>query len=232
MMSMEMLRPIAGLIPRLFPGVIHYVGLWLVGAVIVLDQLTKWLIVDSFQLYQRISVVPFFDLVRLHNTGAAFSLFADASGWQRWFFTGLATIISGVILWWQWHLPRERHRVLSLGLALVLAGAIGNVIDRMVYGHVIDFLLIYIGEYAWPAFNVADSAITVGVTFVIWDHLFLEKKRGGRRAADLEGKDRALYRSLGIADPRSSYLLMSSSAFFVDVPCSNRLYSALLSGRQ
>jgi signal peptidase II len=164
--------------------------LWLVGAVIVLDQLTKWLIVDSFQLYQRISIFPFFDLVRLHNTGAAFSLFADGSGWQRWFFTGLATIISGVILWWQWHLPRERHRLLSLGLALVLAGAIGNVIDRMVYGHVIDFLLIYVGEYAWPAFNVADSAITVGVTFVIWDHLFLEKKRGGRRAADLEGKDR------------------------------------------
>jgi len=161
--------------------------LWLVAFILILDQVTKWLIVDNFQLYQRINMLPFFDLVRLHNTGAAFSLFSEASGWQRWFFTGLATVISVVILWWQWNLPRERHRLLSLGLALVLAGAVGNVIDRMMYGHVVDFLLFYIGPYAWPAFNVADSAICVGVACVLYDHLVLEKKRGGRRAADREG---------------------------------------------
>jgi signal peptidase II len=164
--------------------------LWLVAFVLLLDQATKLLVVDNFQLYQRINMLPFFDLVRLHNTGAAFSLFAEASGWQRWFFTGLAAVISVVILWWQWNLPRERHRLLSLGLALVLAGALGNVIDRMLYGYVIDFLLFYIGPYAWPAFNVADSAICVGVTFVLYDHLFLEKKRGGRRADDRDVQNR------------------------------------------
>ncbi len=164
--------------------------LWLVAAVIVLDQVTKWLIIDNFQLYQRLNVLPFFDLVRLHNTGAAFSLFAEASGWQRWFFTGLAFVVSGIILWWQWNLPNEKHRILSLGLALVLAGALGNVIDRLMFGYVIDFLLFYIGPYSWPAFNVADSAICVGVGFVLYDHLFLEKKRGGRRAADREGQNR------------------------------------------
>jgi signal peptidase II len=164
--------------------------LWLVAFLLLVDQATKWLVVDNFQLYQRSNMLPFFDLVRLHNTGAAFSLFAEASGWQRWFFTGLAGVISIVILWWQWNLPRERHRLLSLGLALVLAGALGNVIDRVMYGYVIDFLLFYIGPYAWPAFNVADSAICVGVSCVLYDHLFLEKKRGGRRAADREGQNR------------------------------------------
>ncbi|MDG1462509.1 MAG: signal peptidase II [Gammaproteobacteria bacterium] len=164
--------------------------LWLVGAVIVLDQLTKWMVVDAFELNQRINMAPFFDLVRLHNTGAAFSLFAEASGWQRWFFTALAFIVSVVIIWWQWHLPKDQHRILSLGLALILAGALGNVIDRMIYGYVIDFLLFYIGDYSWPAFNVADSAIFVGVVLVMWDHLILEKKRGGRRAADGDRRDR------------------------------------------
>ncbi len=177
--------------------------LWLVAVVILLDQITKWMVIDSFELYQRVNMTPFFDLVRLHNTGAAFSLFAEASGWQRWFFTALAFTVSVVILWWQWNLPKERHRILSLGLALVLAGALGNVIDRMVYGYVIDFLLFYVGEYSWPAFNVADSAITVGVVLVMWDHLILEKKRGGRRSSD-RGDDRRSGDRTGSAEDRRS----------------------------
>jgi len=164
--------------------------LWLVGILILADQITKLMIVDSFELYQRMNIWPFFDLVRLHNTGAAFSLFAEAGGWQRWFFTILAFVVSVVILWWQWTLPKARHRVLSLGLALVLAGALGNVIDRVMYGYVVDFLLFYVGEYSFPAFNVADSAISCGVVLVMYDHLFLEKRRGGRRASDNEARNR------------------------------------------
>jgi signal peptidase II len=170
--------------------------LLLVGVIVFCDQITKLVVIDSFQLYQRVNITPFFDLVRLHNTGAAFSLFAEASGWQRWLFTILAFVISIIILWWQWTLPKNGCRILALGLALVLAGAIGNVIDRMLYGYVVDFLLFYIGNYSWPAFNVADSSITVGAGFVIWDHLFLEKKRGGRRSADTERRDRRASDSL------------------------------------
>jgi len=158
--------------------------LWLTAALLVADQLTKIYVINTFELYQRINVLPVFDFVRLHNTGAAFSMFADAGGWQRWFFTALAFVVSGVILWWQWNMPRKNHQILATGLALVLAGALGNVIDRMMYGYVVDFLLFYVGEWSFPAFNVADSAITCGVILILYDNLILESKRGGRRASD------------------------------------------------
>jgi len=158
--------------------------LWLTGALVLADQITKIIVINTFDLYQRINMLPVFDFVRLHNTGAAFSMFADSGGWQRWFFTVLALGVSGVILWWQWNMPKQNHRILAIGLALVLAGALGNVIDRILYGYVVDFLLFYVGEWSWPAFNVADSAIFCGVVLILYDNLVLESKRGGRRAGD------------------------------------------------
>jgi len=146
-------------------------------AVVIVDQITKREVVDNLFEFQRINLMPLLDLVRYHNTGAAFSLFADASGWQHWLFTTIAFAVSGGIIWYQWSLPVRGCRTLATGLALVLGGAIGNVIDRLMFGYVVDFILIYYQEWSWPAFNVADSAITVGVTFIIIDSLFFERNR-------------------------------------------------------
>jgi signal peptidase II len=144
------------------------VWLWLAALVLLLDQATKLAVVDRLIAY--VDVIPltgFFNLVHVHNKGAAFSLFADQPGWQRGFFIGVALIASGVIL----YLMRKTQgrRTFSIALALILGGAIGNVIDRILYGHVIDFLDVYVGTWHWPAFNVADSAISVGAVMLIWD---------------------------------------------------------------
>jgi signal peptidase II len=152
---------------------------WLILSIgiVIADQITKWMVVDNLFEFQRINLMPLLDLVRYHNTGAAFSLFADADGWQHWLFTTIAFAVSGGIIWYQWSLPARGCRALATGLALVLGGAIGNVIDRLMFGHVVDFILIYYQEWSWPAFNVADSAITVGVTLIIIDSLFFERNR-------------------------------------------------------
>jgi signal peptidase II len=138
-------------------------------AVIVADHLTKWWISSTLDFQQVLPVLPFFSLVRVHNSGAAFSFLADASGWQRWFFIAvgiLATVIIVRLLRNHGHDSR-----LAFPLALVLGGALGNVIDRVVLGHVVDFLYFHYRSFAWPAFNVADSAITVGAVLLIWDSL-------------------------------------------------------------
>lgn len=157
-------------------------ALWLIvsACVVVADQATKILVIEHMTLYQRIPLIPILDLVRLHNTGAAFSFLADASGWQKWLFSGVAAVVSVAIVWWLLTLPRPGRRVLALGLALVLGGAIGNVIDRTLYGYVVDFILFHYQAWSYPAFNVADSAITVGVILILFDGLILER----RRAAD------------------------------------------------
>jgi signal peptidase II len=162
--------------------------IWLALALVVavLDQMTKLMVVDNLMLYQRIPVLPFFDFVLLHNTGAAFSFLADAPGWQNWLFTGVAAIVSIGITWWLVTLPRTGRKVLALGLALVLGGAIGNVIDRVTYGYVIDFLLFYYRDWSYPAFNIADSAITCGVVLILFDGVFLEKRRHSAAVADKE----------------------------------------------
>jgi len=152
-------------------------------AVIAIDQYTKRLITGSFALFDRLPVVPYFDLVRLHNTGAAFSFLANASGWQNWFFTGVAFAVSAVILWWFFRQPPDRV-VVPLGLTLVLGGAIGNLIDRLQHGYVVDFFLFYYGRWSFPAFNVADAAITVGVGLLLIDGFFLEGKRQDQAGAD------------------------------------------------
>ncbi len=142
--------------------------LWLSVLILALDQASKLLVQTHLAPYRDIVVLtPFFNLVHVHNTGAAFSLFAEQPGWQRYFFLGVAGVASGVILWL---LARTQGRTLfCLALALILGGALGNVIDRLAYGHVIDFLDLHAAGWHWPAFNVADAAITVGAGLLIWD---------------------------------------------------------------
>ena len=133
---------------------------------LVLDQVSKWAIDSSMQLYQSIPLVPYFNLTYLRNTGAAFSFLSEAGGWQRWFFAGLAIVISAVIGVWLARL-KEHETELAVALSLVLGGAIGNLIDRLAYGYVIDFLDVYYQTWHWPAFNIADSAITLGVILML-----------------------------------------------------------------
>ena len=146
--------------------------------VVVLDQATKSMILRWVDLYDRIPINSFINITHQRNTGAAFSFLADASGWQRWFFIVLATLVSGYILWWLWKIRTESQVILSAGLSLVLGGAIGNVIDRIMLGSVVDFIQVFIGSWPFPSFNIADAAITVGAAFLIIDALFLSGRDG------------------------------------------------------
>ena len=150
--------------------------LWLSLVVIVLDQATKFLVTRFLALYERVEVLPVLDFTLLHNTGAAFSMLAGASGWQRWFFIGLACVVSVVLVVWIWRTPRG-EKLLPLALSLILGGAIGNVIDRIWHGYVVDFIHAHWGEAYFPAFNIADSAITIGAALLILD-AFREKGTG------------------------------------------------------
>ena len=142
--------------------------LWLSLAIIIADQISKTLMVNWLDLYERVAVLPFFNLTLAHNTGAAFSFLAGAGGWQRWFFVLLAVVISAVLVIWMKRLAASA-RLEAVSLALIIGGAIGNVIDRLIYGYVIDFLDVYVGSYHWPAFNIADSAICIGAVLLIID---------------------------------------------------------------
>jgi len=155
--------------------------LWIALVVIVLDQWTKYLITDTYELYGGITLLPTLDIIRLHNEGAAFSFLSRAAGWQRWLFTGLGLVVSAAILVWLRRLPSEGRNLLAAGLSLVLGGALGNVIDRVLWGHVIDFIRVHYDPWSFdfPAFNVADSAITVGACLLILENL-LELGRGHR----------------------------------------------------
>jgi len=153
------------------------IWLWLgiALAVILLDQLTKTLISRAFDLNDSRTLTSFFNLVRAHNTGAAFSFLAGADGWQRWFFIGLGAVAAVFIVW-----LLARHggqRLFGWALALILGGALGNVIDRVLHGHVVDFLQFHWGGAYFPSFNVADSAITIGAVLLILDEL-LRVRRG------------------------------------------------------
>jgi len=123
--------------------------------------------VSWLSLYETVAVIPYFNLTMAHNTGAAFSFLAGAGGWQRWFFIGLATAISiGLFIWLN---KLAKTKLEATSISLILGGAIGNVIDRIYFGYVIDFLDVYYGTYHWPAFNIADSAIVVGAALLIID---------------------------------------------------------------
>jgi len=142
--------------------------LWLTLLCLVLDQVTKHWVAGSMELYQSITVFPFFNITYVHNLGAAFSFLADQGGWQRWFFTVIAAVASVLFVYWLAKTPKD-NRNLGIAFALLLSGALGNLIDRMLLGYVIDFLDFYVGSYHWPAFNVADSAIFIGAALMILD---------------------------------------------------------------
>ena len=156
--------------------------------VVVADQVTKWAIIEWVALYEKIPLNNFINLTHQRNTGAAFSFLAEAGGWQRWFFVVLAVVVSFVIAVWLWRIRGERQAVLAAGLALVLGGAIGNLIDRIALGYVTDFIQVWFGSWAFPSFNVADAGISVGAAFLIIDALFFsgrEEKTTGDSDPDL-----------------------------------------------
>ena len=148
--------------------------LWIALLGLVLDQYTKYLVLQHFELYQSVQITGFFNLTYVRNYGAAFSFLHDAGGWQRYFFTAIAFVVSAVILWWLKQSPREQV-LLPVGFCFILGGAIGNVIDRLVHGYVVDFLDFYYQSYHWPAFNIADSVIFIGPALLIID-LFVNKE--------------------------------------------------------
>jgi signal peptidase II len=150
--------------------------LWLAALALVLDQASKLLVDNTMQLYQSIELLPFFKLTYVHNTGAAFSFLSQAGGWQRWFFAGLAIMISIIITIWISRLQKH-ETLLAIALSLILGGAIGNLIDRLAYGYVIDFLDVYYQTWHWPAFNIADSAITLGVGLMLLESLGVGKAK-------------------------------------------------------
>ena len=142
--------------------------LFITSLVIVFDQVSKWLMVSWLSLYETVVVMPYFNLTMAHNEGAAFSFLSQAGGWQRWLFIGLALVISVVLLVWLAKL-KQTEKLEAISLSLILGGAIGNVIDRISYGYVIDFIDLYIGHNHWPVFNIADSAICIGAILLVAD---------------------------------------------------------------
>jgi signal peptidase II len=154
--------------------------LMLAAVVVVLDQITKYIIIDKLALHQMIEVTPFFNIVHVRNTGAAFSMLAGAGGWQRYFFIAVAVVASVWVIWLLRQHPREKLFCLALGL--ILGGAIGNLIDRVMYGNVVDFIQVHYAGWYFPAFNVADAAITVGAGLMIWDGFFTRREPPGETA--------------------------------------------------
>jgi signal peptidase II len=148
-------------------GMLPWLGLALI--ILIADQFTKVLILGYYKLGDSTYVAPFFNIVRAHNTGAAFSFLAGASGWQRWLFTGIAVAATVLIVWM---LSRHSHQKLfAFALACILGGAIGNLVDRLLHGYVVDFLQFHAGGWYFPAFNVADAGITIGAVCLILDEL-------------------------------------------------------------
>lgn len=145
--------------------------LWIAVVVIAVDQLTKLWIERTMMLGDSFAVLPVLDIVRAHNSGAAFSFLAQAGGWQRWAFSILAVGVSIGLVYWLRGIARATHGLLAVGLALILGGAIGNVIDRIEHGFVVDFIYAHWGLHYFPAFNVADSAISIGAALVVLDAL-------------------------------------------------------------
>jgi len=147
---------------------------WLLMSVviIVLDLWTKGLATESLTLYRPVELTPWLNMTLAHNYGAAFSFLSDAGGWQRWLFTGLAAVVTLVLIVWLLRLP-AREKLTAAALGLIIGGAVGNLIDRVINGYVVDFIDVYYKTWHWPAFNLADSAITGGVILLLLDGLFL-----------------------------------------------------------
>lgn len=142
--------------------------LWVSVVVLILDQCTKLLADAMLSMHQSVMLLPFLALRKAYNYGAAFSFLGDASGWQRWFFIVLALVVIAILVTWLRRLPADNTGA-RMALVLILGGAAGNVIDRLVYGYVIDFIDVFYGSWHWPTFNIADSAISVGVFLLLVD---------------------------------------------------------------
>ncbi len=156
--------------------------LWCSVLIVVLDQASKLAAEHWLLPWQAVPVLPSFNLTLMYNSGAAFSFLAGAGGWQRWFFIVLASAISVALTVWLARLPSDQRRQ-ALALALILGGAVGNLIDRVLYGHVIDFIQLYYQGWYWPTFNIADSAITVGAALLVIDSLLdMRRQRAPDRA--------------------------------------------------
>jgi len=152
---------------------------WISVAILIVaaDQATKWAIIEWVSLYDKVPINSFLNLTHQQNRGAAFSFLADQSGWQRWFFVVLSSVVSAIIIVWLWRIRKDGPLVLVAGLSLVLGGAIGNLIDRAMLGYVTDFIQVWFGDWPFPSFNVADSAITVGAALLIIDALFISGRQ-------------------------------------------------------
>jgi signal peptidase II len=156
--------------------------LWLSLIMILLDQASKWLVLGALTPYQVVELMPNVNLTLMFNRGAAFSLLADAGGWQRWLFAGFALLVTLALAIWLLRLERG-ERLLALGLSLIIGGAIGNLIDRVVFGHVVDFIQVYLPFIPlalfnpWPSFNIADSAISIGVAVLLVETFRTERRR-------------------------------------------------------
>ena len=140
--------------------------LWLSLFIVAADQASKQLAESAIQLYERVALLPHLNLTLIYNRGAAFSFLSEQSGWQRWFLSVLAAVVTLVLVIWLKQLDRT-SRWTAMSLSLIIGGAVGNLIDRLLFGHVIDFIDLYYGQWHWPAFNVADSAISIGVVLML-----------------------------------------------------------------
>jgi signal peptidase II len=163
------------------PGRGRLIWLWATLAAIGLDQWSKHAIEQHLPMSGIYPIVPVLEFTRLHNPGAAFSFLADASGWQRWFFTGLACVVSAALVLWLARLERHAN-VVAAAIALIIAGALGNVIDRVRFGYVVDFIQVHWHAAYFPASNVADSAITVGAALLLIDAFFSGRQPGSTAA--------------------------------------------------
>lgn len=151
--------------------------LWLSAFIVVADQLSKAVIVLNFALFDRIQLLPVFAITRVHNTGAAFSFLSSAGGWQRWFFVCIAVLVTALVCVWLRRMPRQGQGWLAASLALIVGGAIGNVIDRLFRGYVVDFLSVHWDRWYFPAFNFADAAITVGAVILLIESFYEGRRK-------------------------------------------------------
>ncbi|MCW8924703.1 MAG: signal peptidase II, partial [Xanthomonadales bacterium] len=158
------------------PGKQVFAWLLLSAVVVALDLWTKSLASESLTLYRPVELTSWLNMTLAHNYGAAFSFLSNAGGWQRWMFTGLALVVTLVLFVWLIRLP-AREKLTGAALGLVIGGAIGNVADRIRHGYVVDFIDVYYRDWHWPAFNVADSAITCGVILLLIDGLILSASK-------------------------------------------------------
>jgi signal peptidase II len=175
----ELQSPPASFIPhKLMP----FVWLSISALIIFLDLWTKQIATDNLTLYRPVEITSWLNMMLAHNYGAAFSFLSQAGGWQRWFFSGLAAVVSLILVIWMFRLT-ARERLTGLALCMIIGGAIGNLVDRINHGYVVDFIDVYYKTYHWPAFNVADSAITCGIILLLFDGFFVSG-RAEKSAAD------------------------------------------------